>query len=275
MVTGISNGLTGVWGTSSSDVFAVGLLTILHYDGNVWSPMVSSDSLFAIEDVWGFSPTNVFAAGGGAIIHYDGSVWDYAFTSTSAAFTAIWGTSPTDIFACSSTTVFHYNGTAWQAMTTNSASSLASIWGSSPTDVFAVGIKGAIIHYPDYAPPSISSVNPNHAAGGETLDITIIGYDLASATSVDLGTGITVNTLTVNSSNRITANLTIETSAGAGPRDVSVTAPGGTATLAAQFDVQGSPPGPPSAWIWIGIALGAFALAIALFLLMRRKPSAQ
>ncbi len=35
-----SDSLSGVWGSSSSDVFAVGAgNTILHYDGREWSPM--------------------------------------------------------------------------------------------------------------------------------------------------------------------------------------------------------------------------------------------
>ena len=35
--------LSGIWGSSTEDVFAVGLDgTILHYDGKAWSPMTGS-----------------------------------------------------------------------------------------------------------------------------------------------------------------------------------------------------------------------------------------
>jgi hypothetical protein len=38
MISGVSIGLRGIWGSSSSDVFVVGSdETILHYDGSEWS----------------------------------------------------------------------------------------------------------------------------------------------------------------------------------------------------------------------------------------------
>lgn len=74
MATGTSRRIRSVWGTSGSDVFAVGLGgEILHYDGNAWTSM-SSDSPAALRGVWGASGSNAFAVGeGGAIVHSDGS----------------------------------------------------------------------------------------------------------------------------------------------------------------------------------------------------------
>jgi len=47
-----------IWGSSHSDVFAVGGLgggaIILHYDGNTWTPMTGAQGLLL--DVWGSSP---------------------------------------------------------------------------------------------------------------------------------------------------------------------------------------------------------------------------
>ena len=46
-----------VWGSSGSDVFAVGNGgTILHYDGSAWSAMTSGTT-FALNGVWGSSGT--------------------------------------------------------------------------------------------------------------------------------------------------------------------------------------------------------------------------
>ena len=65
------NNLSGVWGSSGSDVFAVGVGgTILHYNGGVWTTMTSgvTNSLFG---VWGSSGSDVFAVGtGGTILHF-------------------------------------------------------------------------------------------------------------------------------------------------------------------------------------------------------------
>ena len=65
------NGLIAVWGSSSSDVFAVGWSgTILHYDGSAWSAM-SSGATTWLNGVWGSSGSDVFAVGrNGAILHY-------------------------------------------------------------------------------------------------------------------------------------------------------------------------------------------------------------
>ena len=62
-----------IWGSSSTDVYAVGDGgTILHYDGNTWSNMPSgtSDTLSA---VWGSSSSDVYTVGtNGIILHYSG-----------------------------------------------------------------------------------------------------------------------------------------------------------------------------------------------------------
>ena len=74
MTSGTKYPLNGVWGSSSTDVFAVGDEgTILHYDGSTWSPMESGLKK-VLNAVWGTSGTDVFVAGdGGTILHYDGS----------------------------------------------------------------------------------------------------------------------------------------------------------------------------------------------------------
>ena len=67
----------GVWGSSGTNVFAVGYAgTVLHYTGTSWSPMTSgtSESLYR---VWGSLWSDVFAVGAtGAIVHYDGTSWN-------------------------------------------------------------------------------------------------------------------------------------------------------------------------------------------------------
>jgi hypothetical protein len=68
--------LTGVWGTSANDVFAVGSGgTVLHFDGSAWTAMATTTTanLLAIS---GSAATDVFAAGeNGTVIHYDGIAW--------------------------------------------------------------------------------------------------------------------------------------------------------------------------------------------------------
>jgi hypothetical protein len=71
MTTGTSAGLLGVWGSSATDVYAVGETgTMLHYDGVNWSA-VESGTEVDLYGIWGSSSTNVYAVGGqGTILHY-------------------------------------------------------------------------------------------------------------------------------------------------------------------------------------------------------------
>lgn len=62
------NSLRGVWGSSGTNVLAVGESgTILRYNGSAWSPMTSGTTN-PLYGFWGSSENNVFAVGGGGTI---------------------------------------------------------------------------------------------------------------------------------------------------------------------------------------------------------------
>jgi subtilisin family serine protease len=86
--------------------------------------------------------------------------------------------------------------------------------------------------------PTITVVTPNQGNRGQSLNIIINGTNLTGASTVSFGAGITVNSITVVSSTRITVNITINRNAKKGPRTVTVTAPGGTATKTGGFTVN-------------------------------------
>ena len=151
-----TNYLTGVWGSSASDVFAVGDNgTILHYNGNAWSPM-SIPTSGSLCDVWGSSASDVFVVGGypgGIILHYDGSAWSAMSSGTTNTLWDVWGSGSSDVFAVGDNgTILHYNGSAWSTMSTSSSgmtNGLTGVWGSSASDVFAVGYAGRSFHHYD------------------------------------------------------------------------------------------------------------------------------
>ncbi len=91
-------------------------------------------------------------------------------------------------------------------------------------------------------PPSLTSISPTSGTRGDTLNVVFTGDNFFSGvSSVDFGLDITVNTTTVDSSIKITANITIGAGASTGARAVSVTnAPpvGGTAPLPNAFVVN-------------------------------------
>jgi len=85
-------------------------------------------------------------------------------------------------------------------------------------------------------PPTLTSVSPNHGNPGQALDLTIGGSRLGGATAVTIS-GIAVDSFTVSSDSQIRARVTVDSGASRGSRDVSVTTPGGAATLANGFAV--------------------------------------
>ena len=202
---------------------------------------MDSGTTEALIGVWGSSSSNVFAVGGDSIIHYDGSSWSEMESGITASLYAVWGSSSSDVFAVGSGgTILYYDGSTWNEMDSGTNKGLWNIWGSSSSDVFAGGGDGTIMHYP--AIPTITSLNPDQGTQGTTLDVTITGTNLTGASTASLGSGITVNSFIIDSATQITANITIDADAATGTRDVAVTTPGRTATLLVGFIVEQAPP---------------------------------
>ncbi len=64
--------LFGVWGSSGSDVWAVGEQGILRWNGSAWARVETGD--YGLRAVWGSSASDVWAVGsGGTILHWNAS----------------------------------------------------------------------------------------------------------------------------------------------------------------------------------------------------------
>ena len=113
--------LFSVWGSSASDVYAVGygddVPLIYHYDGSGWtndSPSLPSGwSNSFLWGVWGSSGSDIYAFGNGdrdlAYYHYDGNSWTSSKSSpslpsgwTSSDWGGVWGSSASDVYAIGS-----------------------------------------------------------------------------------------------------------------------------------------------------------------------------
>jgi len=94
--------------------------------------------------------------------------------------------------------------------------------------------------------PTLTSISPASGNLTNTLDVVLNGSGFVNGvSSVSFGADITMNSVTVNSAVKITANITIPLTATLGGHTVSVTnaSPGGgTATLVNAFNVTGAPP---------------------------------
>ena len=99
VASGTTQVLFGVWGSSPSDVWAVGNAAVLHYNGSRWSSLPIGASQVAY-GVWGTSPTNVWVVGNdGTPLHYDGTNWARGATLPILSLQKVWGTSPSNVWA--------------------------------------------------------------------------------------------------------------------------------------------------------------------------------
>jgi hypothetical protein len=127
-----------VWGTSASDVWAVGTNgTLLHYAGDAWAVLdagigTSSSELYG---VWGSSPNDIWIVGD-VVVRWNGS----AFTKVTVpgiqnvVFDAVWGSGPNDVWLGAMTLAEHYDGQTWtQPNVPFSSFDFQAFYATSPT----------------------------------------------------------------------------------------------------------------------------------------------
>jgi len=88
------------------------------------------------------------------------------------------------------------------------------------------------------APPTVTRLSDNSGFRGQTLLVSIYGDHFSGVTAVSFGAGVTVSNFGAFTQTWILTKITIAVSATPGLRGVSVTTPGGTATLAGGFTVS-------------------------------------
>jgi hypothetical protein len=83
---------------------------ILHYNGTDWSVM-DNGSTEALSAVWGSSGSDVYAVGEhGAMLHYNGTSWAVMDSGTNDHLAGIWGNSGSDVYAVGSNGIILHHG---------------------------------------------------------------------------------------------------------------------------------------------------------------------
>jgi photosystem II stability/assembly factor-like uncharacterized protein len=177
----------------------------------------------------------------------DGEVWNQGNSSASSALLSGVAWNGSRYVAVGRTMVNSLDSLNWEEQPSITMNALYGItWGV--TKFVAVGQAGTILtSFTTLIPaPTITSLDLVSATPGDEISITMIGNNLSGATAVNFGAGIILNSFTVDNPTQMTANITISYDAVTGTRDVSVTTPGGIATLANGFTVEKvlSPPTP-------------------------------
>ncbi|MBM3945380.1 MAG: hypothetical protein FJ317_07845 [SAR202 cluster bacterium] len=156
--------LTSVWGTSPTDVWAVGAdagpefgATVLHYDGSQWQRLQTGFS----GDLWwvfGFSGGPVFMGGSqGAILKYENGGFEKMDTPGAPTVYGIWGVAPDNVWAVGGNVsagafAWHYDGVVWAEVpgfpqNVFESDSLFKLYGRNATDMWMIGTNGVALHY--------------------------------------------------------------------------------------------------------------------------------
>lgn len=150
--------LSSVWGSSASDVFAVGGTPeqgeVYHFDGSSWTQM-SLPTVPLLVWVYGFGPDNVYAVGTrGAALHYDGTRWTALSSGTQDDLWGVWGAAPNDLWIVGGSptggapVLMHFDGARFAPVAIppldRPATAFFKVWGIGGK-VFAVGSNGVII----------------------------------------------------------------------------------------------------------------------------------
>ena len=140
--------LSRIGESSPNNVWAVGLNTSLHYDGNQWNvvPIPVERQVFAVNvlgdnDVWAFGQYEP-VSGHGLILHYTDGAWHQIQSPAPQTIFDGFFTSPSDGWAVgtavTTTYVFRYDGIEWRRAYTNNLG-LFRLYMFSPNDGWGVG----------------------------------------------------------------------------------------------------------------------------------------
>jgi hypothetical protein len=182
--------LTGVSGSSASDVWAVGEeffnkasygALIEHYNGSAWSLVSSPTPTYNgyLSGVTSLSPSNAWAVGGmyndgpeGPLVeHYNGTAWTISPTASvpGGILTAVTAVSASDLWAIGSAPnagtgiVMNYNGSSWTRTSVPAPSGtdweLTGVTATSASNVWAVGFTYNVLETADAVQPIAEHFN--------------------------------------------------------------------------------------------------------------------
>ena len=177
-----SDGLLGVWGSTTNDLWAVGKNgAILHGDGTGWT-RVASPATNTLRAVSGSAADDVWAVGdAGTILHWNGVGWSAAVSNTSADLLAVWATVGYVVAVGANGTILANAGSVgssgFVAQPSGATATLSGVWGRSPTDVYVADGKNLFIYDgSDWTQKTIASGTCVSGLWGTTGGVFADGY---------------------------------------------------------------------------------------------------
>jgi uncharacterized protein YjdB len=185
--TGTAAEYYGLWGSTGSDIRAVGYPdgATIHWNGSAWTAS-STGGTDQLNRVWKGSPTAAFAGtSNGKILRYDGSTWTPTTLASGEYLTSLWGSWEQSVYATftasGQTKLFKFTGNSWtQGATVNAT--VNNAFGFSDVDIiYGAAVSGGNsalyrfdgTNFNAQTHPNIGSVN---AIWGSSLsDIYAVG----------------------------------------------------------------------------------------------------
>lgn len=195
-VPSIGAKLVGISGTGPANIWAVGDDAILHYDGTTWT-IIDTGTGF-VTGVWGSSRSDVWFVGlrknGFAsahpetLFHFNGASFNLVAIGPYDLY-GVWGASTSDVWAVGKdadigqAAVFHFNGIEWFETSIEDNQTLYSVWGTSPSDVWIAGNAPDLLrHYDGNTWSPIAHPSPIRAGwSSEASDVWTVGEGLLHA----------------------------------------------------------------------------------------------
>jgi hypothetical protein len=87
-----TSGITLIWGTGTSNIYAFGAAGPYHYDGQAWSPVSMA---LGGSRAWGSGPNDLWTLSGSSVGHFDGTNWT-GLPPDTQLLNAIGGSAPGD-----------------------------------------------------------------------------------------------------------------------------------------------------------------------------------
>jgi hypothetical protein len=213
--------------------------TLLHSDGSQWSPVLCQVSAFG---VWGASSTAVFAVGTewqfqGRTTYTPmpfAMRWDGTASSGSRLSGGtprrVWGTGPANVYAVGAQgSIYRWNGAAWSDGVAGSGGTLNGVWGSGAADVFAVGAGGTILRSVPGGTVAVTPANATASAFGGTVQLSATVRDRTGSPV----TGVGFVWASSDTGVAVTTGAGLVTARRAGVATITATAQGGASASAA------------------------------------------
>ncbi len=123
----LGSSVAGFWGSAKNDIwaplrtFTMGPATLLHFDGNTWTPITGPTAMNP-RSIWGIASNEIWIAGVDAdnatvVIHFDGTAWApmavLPFTDDNV-HVLIYAASPTAVTVFRGASIQQWNGSTWK-----------------------------------------------------------------------------------------------------------------------------------------------------------------